>query len=139
MDVIHVTNRVEIGPLGEDIAEKYLWKEGFSIVDRNFRRPYGEIDIVARKGGRLHFCEVKAVICEIETSDKNFPPPPPDADPPEERIHKKKLLRLARAIQAYLARHGDDLEWQFDVIAVFVDPVKKKALVRMTEDVALAS
>jgi putative endonuclease len=48
------------GKLGEDIAAHYLKTKGFEILEQNHWKPYGEIDIVAIKQGRLHFVEVKA-------------------------------------------------------------------------------
>jgi hypothetical protein len=43
--------RKRVGLLGESIAATYLAGKGFSIVERNYRRPWGEIDIIAEKGG----------------------------------------------------------------------------------------
>jgi putative endonuclease len=45
--------------LGEEIAAKYLTKKGYQIIDRNFRKGYGEIDIVAIHNNVLVFIEVK--------------------------------------------------------------------------------
>jgi putative endonuclease len=118
----------DVGILGEDIASEYLQGKGWKVVERNFRRPYGEIDIVAREtGGLLVFVEVKTV--SYGTAGYR----------PEDNVHPGKLLRLSRTIQAYLAskRHYDD--WRFDVLAVFLDPVTKKAEVRHTEDIVIGS
>lgn len=49
----------KIGDKGEDLALRYLRSNGFSLVQRNFRTPAGEIDIIAKKGGVIHFFEVK--------------------------------------------------------------------------------
>lgn len=48
------------GSNGEDIAVSYLKKEGYKIVERNYRASRGEIDIIAYDGERLAFIEVKA-------------------------------------------------------------------------------
>ncbi|MCI4462710.1 MAG: YraN family protein [Caldisericum sp.] len=48
-----------MGKEGEDIGARYLQNNGFKIVERNFRTPFGEIDIIARKGKKLYFVEVK--------------------------------------------------------------------------------
>ncbi len=50
---------MKLGRWGEDIAEKYLKKKGYLIVERNFRCRLGEIDIIARDGADLVFVEVK--------------------------------------------------------------------------------
>ena len=44
----------KIGQIGENVASKYLVKHGFSIVERNYTKKWGEIDIVARKEKRIH-------------------------------------------------------------------------------------
>lgn len=48
-----------IARLGEGLATEYLKKKGYKIVERNFRRGYGEIDIIAIQGRTLVFVEVK--------------------------------------------------------------------------------
>lgn len=54
------TNKRKIGDLGEDITVKYLRKKGYQILDRNFLKSFGEIDIIAIKEGVISFdiCEV---------------------------------------------------------------------------------
>lgn len=49
----------KVGAIGEDIAAQYLVKHGFSILEHNFQKRYGEIDIIARHGETLVFVEVK--------------------------------------------------------------------------------
>ena len=44
----------------EELGARFLEKLGFKIVERNFYAPFGEIDIIAQKGGVLHFVEVKS-------------------------------------------------------------------------------
>ncbi len=125
---------INLGVLGEDIACRYLKKLGFYIVDRNFRKKWGEIDIIAKKSGNLHFVEVKSVSCEnIEVVfGKN------DTHNPEDNIHKGKLKRLSRVIQSYLIENKlEDHEWQFDTAAVFIDIATKKARVRYLSDIVL--
>ena len=48
-----------LGDQGEEIAVNELEKQGYTIVDRNFRKKYGEIDIIAKKGDTVTFVEVK--------------------------------------------------------------------------------
>lgn len=50
----------DLGNLGEDLAAKFLQKNGYKILQRNFRSRFGEIDIVALEGEILVFVEVKA-------------------------------------------------------------------------------
>lgn len=48
-----------LGRFGEDAAVRYLRSAGMVVIERNWRCPHGEIDIVARAGRTLVFCEVK--------------------------------------------------------------------------------
>lgn len=54
-------NNSKVGKIGEDIFVKHLVKHKYSILDRNFRKNWGEIDVVAKKDGIIHFFEVKSV------------------------------------------------------------------------------
>lgn len=124
------TEKQEVGALGEDIACRYLEERGHNIVARNYLKKWGEIDIVSQKGGRTHFIEVKTV--------SYFPRGEVENWRPEENVHPKKLDRMRRVIQSYLLEKKlEESEWQFDVLAVFLDIEGKRARCRMTEDVVL--
>jgi putative endonuclease len=106
------------GKLGEDIAAYYLKGKGFRILEQNFWKPYGEIDIVAEKGSKLHFVEVKAVSRESYNAAQN--------------VHAHKLKKLGRVIQAFLMKHTyRDRDWQFDICVVQIDTATKKAKIKM--------
>jgi len=51
----------EIGNEGEKIAKKYLRGKGYYILETNYLKPFGEIDIIAENQGRLVFVEVKTI------------------------------------------------------------------------------
>ena len=53
------SNKRKFGDFGEKIAVYYLKSKGYQIIDQNFQRPWGEIDIIARMRDELVFCEVK--------------------------------------------------------------------------------
>ena len=129
--------KAQIGKLGEDLASRYLVSIGFLIERRNYWRPYGEIDVIARKGDKFHFCEVKTVTCEIGDAPPTLISQKTDNWSPEENVHPLKLWRLSRVIQTYVLSLPESADWQFDVIAVFLDQETKKAIVRITEDVTL--
>ena len=103
-------NNKEVGRWGEEISAVYLKRNGYSIVDRNFYTPEGEIDLIVLQEEQeeqiLIFVEVKT-----RTSEKyGFP---------EEAFTRKKWNHMLRAIDRYLQDHpefGD--AWQIDVIAV---------------------
>ena len=53
------TQKQTLGTWGEDVASLYYQRKGFKVIDRNYRTPQGEIDIVATKGRFIYFIEVK--------------------------------------------------------------------------------
>ena len=59
----------KVGSLGEELTVKFLVKRGYRILDRNYWRPWGELDIVAEKKGRIHFVEVKAKSAQIVSDE----------------------------------------------------------------------
>lgn len=59
----------KIGEIGEKIAEMFLVKHGFTVIERNFTHKLGEIDLVAKKSGKLYFFEVKSIVSR-ETDEK---------------------------------------------------------------------
>lgn len=126
----------EIGSIGEEIAVEYLKDKGYSILERNFRRPYGEIDIIAatrpfRGTPILLFVEVKTVSHEMKLHEEGHRP--------EDNIHPWKLQRLSRVIQAYLLSKHYEGEWRFDVLAVYLNPETKKAQVQHMQDIVIGS
>lgn len=125
------------GAVGEKIAARFLQEKGFEIVSKNFRRPYGEIDIVSReKSGKYRFIEVKTVSWETGTNAGNSTQ---GIYRPEDNVHPQKIKRLMRVIEAYILSNNLDAEWQFDVIAVYLDQKDKKARVRHLENVILGT
>ena len=130
------TEKQSTGRMGEDIAVKYLGNKGFSILERNYLKKYGEIDIIAQKHDTVHFIEVKSVSCEIHTENVSRVT---DSYRPEDNIHPQKLKRLSRTIQAYLlSRHPiDEPIWVFDAIIVRLDTKTRQAKVKFIENIIL--
>ena len=122
-----LTEKRRLGDLGENIACSFLEKRGFEIIERNYLRKWGEIDIVTRKGGVMRFIEVKSVVSR-GTSD-NYRP--------EENMHPGKLKRLARIMQTYLLEKKLDCDWQLDLITVKIDQESRKARVEIIENVII--
>ncbi|MHB8651645.1 MAG: YraN family protein [Minisyncoccota bacterium] len=121
--------RKSVGKIGEEIASNYLIGKGFLVIARNYRKKWGEIDIIARKNGTVHFFEVKTISREnFLTIDRR------DEFHPEENIHPGKIRRLVRAAETFIAQYkeNDQGEWQFDAVAVFLDQKTHKATVRVT-------
>jgi len=130
--------RSSIGKIGEDIACDFLRSKGYTIIDRNYRRPWGELDIVSKKHGKFHFVEVKTVSCEIN-NDVTRETPPCYGHRPEDNVHRLKLKRISRVIQSYCAdkKISDSEQIQLDIISIFLDVSKKTARIRRLKDIII--
>ena len=125
------TEKRKLGDIGENIACDFLKKNGFEIIERNYLRKWGEIDIVARKEELLHFVEVKSVSCVTLDSQQQ------DNYRPEDNMHPWKLKRLSRVIQTYLLDKKTDCDWQLDLITVKMDQEKRIARVELIENIVI--
>ncbi len=126
----------ETGAIGERVVAKYLVNKGYSVIDRNYRKKWGELDIVAQKDGILHIIEVKTV--SRRSNDGHF-----DKEinnyRPEDNMHPWKQKRLQRAIQTYLLEKykSKEPEWQLDLACVFLDQERRVARVKLLENLIL--
>ena len=136
----------KIGEIGENIAVKFLMKHGFSVLDRNYTKKWGEIDIVAENNDKLFFIEVKSVSRDLnivthETLKKSQLPVGQIFDNyrPEENMHPWKMKRLSRTIQTYLLakKIPDEKEYQVDLLIVYLDLGHKKAKIKLVNDIIL--
>jgi putative endonuclease len=94
------------GDQGEDRAAAFLRKEGYRILERNYRCPLGEMDIIAREGKTVVFVEVKA-----RSSDR--------FGSPQAAIGPQKQRRMTAIALFYLKGKGWlDTPARFDVAAV---------------------
>ena len=116
------------GQVGEDVASRFLLGRGYRIVERNYTVRCGELDIVARKGNRLYFVEVKACVA----SGESVP-----GIRPIENMHAGKALRLKRTISCYLRERKVSREWEFCVVLVDLDTARRMAHVRLLENLIL--
>lgn len=128
------TEKQVLGTLGEDRAVMFLKEHGFSIIERNYAKKWGEIDVVARKCGELHFIEVKTV------SVKNYNEDQIDTYEPEDNVNGFKRARLARTIETYLLERDipDDQECIVDVVSVYYEAPTEKWRARFIEDIKLS-
>ena len=135
MPKVFTSKTQKTGEIGENIACKFLMKQGFLILDRNYTKKWGEIDIVAEKNKKLYFIEVKSVARETlenvlhETTGYR----------PEENMHPQKLKRFSRTIQTYLLHKKitEEKEWQVNLLVVYLDLKNKKAKVKVVSDIIL--
>jgi putative endonuclease len=101
--------RRALGQLGEELATEHVRRLGYVILERNYRCPYGEMDIIARDGQRFAFIEVRT---RRSTS----------LGTPEESVTPRKQARLANVARSYLQAKGyTDMDWGIDVVAVELD------------------
>ena len=120
----------QTGALGEDIARKFLERKGFKVIEMNYRKPWGEIDIIALKNNEVRFIEVKAVSGDLESLSRES-----NSYRPEEQIHPAKLKKIVRTAQLYMAHKEDDREYQIDAVGVILDPITRKARCRLFEQI----
>ncbi len=129
------SNSQKIGELGENVACKFLMKHGFTVLERNYTKKWGEIDIIAQKGEKIYFTEVKSVsfVTLPDFSSDN-----PFTKRPEENMHPWKLRRLSRTIQTYLInKRIGNTPWQFDVLLVYLDLKNRTARIKTLENIIL--
>lgn len=100
------------GKKGEEIAAKYLKKNGYKILEKNFRKSYGEIDIIAQKGENIAFVEVKTRKSDLYGT-------------PAEFVTSKKQERIKKAAYAYIQQNDLDAEFTFDIVEVYLNAEEK--------------
>ena len=123
------TEKQETGELGENLVGMFLTKHSFKIIGRNYRKKWGEIDIIAKKGKEIRFIEVKTVIRDYFSED--------DYEA-SDNVHPWKLKRLFRAIQTYILENKideDEIDWQLDVISVYLNGRGETLKIDWLEDV----
>jgi putative endonuclease len=124
----------EIGVCGEAIAENWCMRNGLRILNRNYRKKYGEIDIVARETTDVvHFIEVKTVSYETK-ADLEYAVSH-GTWRPEENVHSQKLKKLCNTAMAWLDEHHFMGSWQIDVYAVRVVPRENYATLKRIENI----
>lgn len=124
-----------IGRQGEDIGVQYLEERGYKIRLRNYRKAWGEIDIISERDGVIHFVEVKTVSRETQEDGAI----PSSSFSPEDNVHYKKRQRLGRIINTYLleAHVPQETTFQVDLLSVYLDSDGGKYAVDLLEDILL--
>ena len=95
-----------LGPWGESLAAEYLSKKHYLILSNNYRTRFGEIDLIAQKGGVLAFVEVKLRRTHDFAEAREF-------------VDTKKQARIRAASEYWLAEHETLLQPRFDVIEIY--------------------
>ncbi|HVM41771.1 MAG TPA: YraN family protein [Acidimicrobiia bacterium] len=94
-----------LGEAGETLVARHYEASGFEVLDRNWRSPAGELDLVLRRGRLVVFCEVKT------RAGIGF-------GVPAEAVDARKQARIRRLASAWLAEHRRRGETRFDVASV---------------------
>ena len=110
----------DIGRHCEDRAVRFLRENGYRILERNFRSPFGEIDAVARDGDSLVFVEVKS-----RTS--------PLFGPPYLRITRQKRRNIVRSALSYMKKYSlFETDCRIDVVSISLD--KEEGAIELIKD-----
>ncbi|WP_411893834.1 YraN family protein [Winogradskyella sp. A2] len=95
----------DLGKKGEQLAVDFLIKNGYDILERNYRFDRAEVDIIARKEGILSIIEVKTRTTV-------------DFGNPQDFVKPKQIKNLVKAVNEYITEDQLDLEVRFDIIAI---------------------
>lgn len=119
------TSKRKFGDYGEKVAEHYLKGKGYEIIEKNYQKPWGEIDLVAKDKENLVFCEIKTRDSKNTTDFL-----------PEYSIDYKKIRNLNKICETYLNERSfpENQQWRIDVIAVSIDKIDKKAKINHIEN-----
>jgi putative endonuclease len=104
--------RHQLGRIGEDLALAHFERLGFTLVARNHRTRYGELDLVVFDGSTLVFAEVKTRRANRAGSS------------PWETLHERKRKQVRRMAAAFLLEPGDrpwSADLRFDAVGVIID------------------
>ena len=105
-------NKRSIGTTGEQAACRYLEQHGITVLECNFRRQSGEIDIIAKEKKTLLFIEVK------QRTTLRY-------GRPSEAVDRTKQQHIVRTAMLYLAEKGlDDVPVRFDIVEVMPDEIR---------------
>jgi len=115
--------RQSLGRIGETLAGVFLKNKGYVILERNWRTPYGEIDLVASNNEAVIFVEVKT------RSSRSL-------GPPEISITPRKAEHMRSAASYYIQQHPElDVDWRIDLITIQLQPKNLPALIDHFENV----
>lgn len=119
-----------IGGLGERLAENYLRKKGYKIMARNFKKRYGELDLVC-----LHHDGRAEVLVFVEVKTRG----PGELMPAEEAVTLQKIGQLKKTGEYFLQRYAGKLPelMRIDVVAVELDFEAKLKKLRHIKDVTM--
>jgi putative endonuclease len=121
----------EIGKIGENIAKTFLVKQGFSILDLNYRTRYGEIDIVAKKDNKIHFIEVKSIKVTDLNQTKHL------HVQPEDNLTFAKWSKFKISVEMYLQHKSvpHETKYQIDLACTYIQTDIRQGRVTLLENI----
>lgn len=119
------------GDLGEQIAVKYLKSRGFSVLETNYLKKWGELDIILEKDGVIHVIEVKTA--KFDTKEALMHSIKNTEYRPEELVDDRKLHQIHKATETWIKENRWSGEVQLGVIGVRMTPNEKFATVNYIE------
>lgn len=116
------SGKQSVGSIGEQIACEFIVKKGYKIVEKNYKKPWGEIDIIGKSPDKtIVFFEVKTIVSKAY-----------DSISPEDNLTKKKLSKVQRTAAMFSAKHqdivDDEMGWRIDLIAITLPATHQKDL-----------
>lgn len=119
-----MTDKSVLGKLGEDLACQFLKKKGYKVVERNYLKPWGELDVVAVSPEKI------LVLVEVKTVTGVEP-----GIAPENQMTKAKLIKFRRAAELYAngSKLLNEKGWQIDLIAITIE--NEKSFIKHYENI----
>lgn len=102
-----------LGKEGEELAVRFLKRKGYGVLEKNYRTPFGEIDIIARDGDSLVFIEVKA------RRDDTF-------GSPFEAVNSRKREKIRKVALSYMKKLRKEVPARFDVLSIRYENGERK-------------
>ena len=113
----------KIGDIGEEVSIRFLEKKGYKLIEKNYLKKFGEIDLIFKKEGKIFFIEVKTG----EKESKFLP---------EENLNRKKIKKFERIGEFYIQEKKlESIQYFFSAIFVYLDSENKKAEVKFLKDI----
>lgn len=106
----------EIGNIGEDLASEIVVSLGYLVLDRNYLRKTGKIDIICLKNNKIVFFEVKTILINHISGVTR------EIYYPENNISKTKIQKINKTASYYLSeKHINDQYFEISSISIFLD------------------
>ncbi len=102
------TKNLETGRIGEAIAQEYLRKKGYKIIDQNYKTKFGEIDLIVCDKKTLVFVEVRAKVGD-------------DLGTPEDSLNREKIKKLIKNAAVYVLHKDYQKSYRIDAVCIVLE------------------